>query len=121
MKDYEFFKAKELACKCGKCDGGQMDKITMERLVALRRFLAFPFTITSGFRCIDYNRSVGGARQSAHTKGRAVDIAAQGQKAWLIVTECAKFGFTGIGVSQKETSRFIHIDDDHITPRIWSY
>lgn len=98
-----------------------MDDITMGRLIALRRYLSFSFVITSGFRCEDYNKKIGGAEKSAHTSGRAVDIAVLGHEAWLIATQAPKFGFTGIGVSQKGASRFIHLDDDHIIGTLWSY
>lgn len=40
----------------------------------------FPLDISSGYRCPDLNRRVGGARTSQHTKGQAADFT------------CAKFG-----------------------------
>jgi class I fructose-bisphosphate aldolase len=35
MKDYQYFKAIELICKCGKCDGGNMDDNFMSKIVEL--------------------------------------------------------------------------------------
>lgn len=37
-----------------------------------------PIIITSGYRTVEHNRSVGGVRNSTHTKGMAADIAVVG-------------------------------------------
>lgn len=40
----------------------------------LRRMLQTPITITSGYRCSELNKAVGGVSNSWHTKGNAADI-----------------------------------------------
>lgn len=40
----------------------------------LRRMLKAPITITSGYRCPELNKAVGGVANSWHTKGNAADI-----------------------------------------------
>src|SRR5690625_2478038 len=59
------------------------------------------------------------------TTGRAVDIAVRGERAYWIVANANRYGFTGVGVSQKGGSRFIHLDDlsapDYPRPSVWSY
>lgn len=40
----------------------------------LRRLLQAPITITSGYRCQELNKAVGGVANSWHTKGNAADI-----------------------------------------------
>lgn len=40
----------------------------------LRRILQTPITITSGYRCQELNKAVGGVANSWHTKGNAADI-----------------------------------------------
>lgn len=40
----------------------------------LRRMLQTPITITSGYRCAELNKVVGGVPNSWHTKGNAADI-----------------------------------------------
>lgn len=40
----------------------------------LRRMLQTPITITSGYRCAELNKAVGGVPNSWHTKGNAADI-----------------------------------------------
>jgi len=53
-----------------------------------------------------------------------VDILIQGLDAFRLVKIALALGFTGLGVKQKSTGRFLHLDDlqqPHPRPRIWSY
>ena len=43
-------------------------------LQPLRDYLGVPIIITSGYRCTALNKLVGGAANSQHTKGQAVDF-----------------------------------------------
>jgi uncharacterized protein YcbK (DUF882 family) len=47
----------------------------MARLEQLRVEYGEALYITSGYRCPDHNRSIGGAKGSQHVKGNAADIA----------------------------------------------
>tara|TARA_R110000868_G_scaffold218370_1_gene468609 strand:- start:236 stop:670 length:435 start_codon:yes stop_codon:yes gene_type:complete len=40
----------------------------------LRLYLNTPIKISSGFRCLQVNKMIGGAKFSQHTKGEAMDI-----------------------------------------------
>ncbi len=40
----------------------------------LRAWYGGPIRVNSGFRCIELNKAVGGAKNSQHTKGEAADI-----------------------------------------------
>ncbi len=86
-----------------------------------------PMIITSGYRHAAYNQVVGGARNSPHLYGKAVDIACYGKKAFNIIKLAMKYDFTGIGVKQNgpHENRFIHLDTmsnkEHPRPFIWSY
>ena len=123
-KTVPFFSEKELSCKhCGK---NKMVPSFMQKIVKLRRELNFPFVVTSAYRCPAHNKKVSTTGEDGpHTTGRAIDIAVQGDLAYRLVAAALREGFTGIGVSQKGTSRFIHLDDldavEHARPRIWSY
>lgn len=93
-----------------------MDNAFMTKLIMLRKELAFPFIITSSLR--------NDSRHSLHNKGKAVDIAVRGGQAYKIIEAAPKHGFVGIGVSQKGSKRFIHLDtggEGFPRPRIWSY
>ena len=49
-------------------------QFTANKLELVRKVLAHPITITSGYRCPALNTQVGGSPTSAHTKGLAVDF-----------------------------------------------
>lgn len=70
------FKRKEFACKCG-CGFADVDIRLVEALEKLRTILGNkPILITSGCRCQAHNRKIGGASNSYHVQGKAVDIKA---------------------------------------------
>jgi len=114
-----YFTPEELQCPC--CKEFKMNVEFMIKLNKLRADLGFPFIITSGYRCEKHNKEIGGAKHSAHLTGNAVDIAVSHEKALDIVSEATSYGMNGVGVSQKGQGRFIHIDDKHESPTIWSY
>ena len=101
----------------------------MRRLEAVRRTLGEPMRVTSGYRTPEHNRRVSRTGyEGPHTTGRAVDVAAFGERALRLVRIALAHGFTGIGLKQKGPHhlRFVHLDDlagDHRTPRpwIWTY
>lgn len=77
-------------------------------------------TITSSIRCPEHNREVGGAPNSPHLRGYAVDIAVHGSRErYLIVEGARKAGFTRIGTANS----FVHMDcDPSLDPKvIWTY
>jgi len=64
----------------------------------------------------------------AHASGKACDLAVDREKAYLVLREAMRIGFTGIGVAQSGDGRFLHLDcitdeDDFHVPRptLWSY
>ena len=48
--------------------------LCMEVLQPLRDFLGKPVVISSGYRCAELNKAVGGVKNSQHMKGEAADI-----------------------------------------------
>jgi uncharacterized protein YcbK (DUF882 family) len=78
------FTAQEFACPCGKCDGlprlieGKVREVAWALQKGLRDPISLPVQITSGYRCTDHNRAVGGKSQSRHLAGDAVDLAIVG-------------------------------------------
>lgn len=119
------FSAAELACKCGCGMLPALDAV--ERLERVRVKVGFPLKVTSGARCAFYNQQVARTGDGGpHTTGRAFDLAVRGAQAYATVAAALAEGFTGIGVSQKGESRFLHIDDlpasaTRPRPTIWSY
>lgn len=126
---YLHFTEQEMRCKCGHCTGLPKAEF-MEKLEALRIYLAFPLIISSGYRCPEYNSQVStSGLEGPHTLALAADIQIYGTKALELVEAARDAGMTGIGVSQKsfnKQSRYIHVDCVHNTaeyprPWIWSY
>ena len=51
-----------------------MNESFLELLFKVRAQIDFPLVVTSGYRCKQHNKDVGGVPHSAHTKGLAVDV-----------------------------------------------
>lgn len=119
---YPNFSADEFRCKhTGLCN---MDQGFMARLQQLRSAYGRPMRVTSGYRHPTHPIEAAKSAPGAHTTGRAVDIACNGQQAFALVKLAIEHGFTGVGISQRAgVARFIHLDDLDwpIRPNIWSY
>lgn len=117
------FTREELQCKCG-CGKMEIPMASINRLQKLRDMVGFALPITSGYRCPDHNARVSGTgRTGPHTKG-AFDIGVSHHQAYMVLAAAIAVGFTGIGVNQKGTGRFIHVDDlpeSDLRPTVWSY
>lgn len=68
------FKRSEFKCNCGVCDFDTVDVELINVLQDIRDHFNNSVKVTSGNRCFNYNKSVGGADNSYHVRGRAVDI-----------------------------------------------
>ena len=98
----------------------EMDVQLLRRLDTARALAGTPFVITSDFRTEEHNEAVGGAADSAHLKGQAVDIACPDSYHRFIMYDGLRTaGFRRIGLG----ANFIHvdIDEDKPTPRTWTY
>lgn len=93
----------------------------MAKLIQLRSDFGHPLIVSSSFRTQAENQAMGGATKSSHLIGRAVDIVIRGEDALALVVMSFRYGMNGVGVNQKGKGRFIHLDDNHDTPTIWSY
>lgn len=109
-----YFQPHETQCRCG-CG---MD-IKPELLIQLnfaRQVAGVPFSITSGARCSDRNKKIGGNPNSAHTRGLAVDIAyANSAAKYHILRGLFAAGFKRIGDNADKS--FIHCDIDESLPQ----
>ena len=103
------FKVKEFACRDGS-DKVLIDVDLVAKLQDLRTYLNKPITITSGYRTDSYNKQCGGADNSYHLKGQAVDIYCSGVKPIVIALWAEFNGLGGIGLYLDRTQEFVHID-----------
>ena len=76
----------------------------------LRNYLGKPITILSGYRTDSYNKQCGGADNSYHLKGQAVDIYCSGVKPIVIALWAEFNGLGGIGIYLNRSQEFVHID-----------
>lgn len=115
-----YFKPTEFVCSCG-CGRGadEMNEQFVAALDLARKRAGLPFRVTSGFRCARHNKNVGGAADSSHTRGLAVDIAIQtSAQRYEILTALMGF-FDRIGLGKG----FIHVDMDptKVGNVVWVY
>lgn len=118
---YPNFSAKEFDCShCGK---NEMRADFMERLQALRNAYGRPMRITSGYRCQEHPIEAKKAKPGSHASGCACDVGIDGPDAHQLLSIALQLGFTGIGVQQKGSGRFIHLDTltSGLRPTVWSY
>ena len=116
------FSEDEFRCHCG-CGDAAMDEEFILLLQAVRDKVG-AIIISSGYRCPDHNERVSSSgRAGPHTTGMAADISAAGGDALLIMREAMLCGVERIGVNQKGSARFIHLDKSttHTSPALWSY
>lgn len=118
---YKNFTEAEFACKhTGK---NLVKKELLDKLQKLRNMYGKPLKVTSGYR--DPSHPIERVKDAPgpHTTGLAVDLAVQGADAYKVVALAMQLGFTGIGVQQKGSGRFIHLDliKSSMRPTIWSY
>jgi uncharacterized protein YcbK (DUF882 family) len=99
------FSSHEFRCK----DGSEhpIDPKLIAMLEQVRAHFDAPVIITSGYRSPDYNRRVGGARNSYHVRGMAADIQVRGIDPARVYAYCDQAFKTG-GVGKYKT--FTHVD-----------
>ena len=117
------FRLSEFACKCG-CGADHIDLRLVAMVQTIRTLFGKPIHITSGVRCKEHNASpaVGGLEDSAHLKGKAVDISCTNSTNRHRLIQILMYGsedINRIGIADS----FLHIDiDDTKSPNVvWTY
>lgn len=123
------FPESEFRCHCQACETKEMTTEVQENLTRLtatlerlRDVLAQPIIITSGYRCVEHNKQIGGAHDSTHLKGLAADIRVSGhngESLLALMKDLIKHGLLpdgGLGV-YKAYPRIVHYDLGR--PRRW--
>lgn len=115
-----FFKLREFDSPDLNGSGSLMDETLIDMLIEARSKANIPFIINSGYRTKEYNKRIGGVKNSSHLKGLAVDIkCVDSRSRSLILNALISAGFNRIGIAKT----FIHcdIDQDKPTNVIWMY
>lgn len=98
------FYLSEFECHCG-CSTTVVDYEHLQTLQRFRTTMDAAIRITSGYRCPDHNRAVGGATNSQHLYGNACDITMDGWTPRNVFIASDEF-FNGRG----EYATFTHVD-----------
>ena len=123
-EEKNYFKPKEFACRHTGDQG--FDPDFLKTLNAIREECGFSFALSSAYRSPEHPMEASKEVKGAHTHGKAVDILATGENALEIIRVAQKHGIQRIGIQQKGSGRFIHLDacteeDGFPCPSIWSY
>ena len=109
------FNVMEFRCQCGSNHETLISSELIEKLEALYATLnCSKIIVTSGYRCPDHDKAVGGTSSGQHTKGTAADVCCYGQDGQPISskTVCCKaqdLGFTGIA-NITSSYQYTHLD-----------
>lgn len=111
----EHFNSYEFRCGIGRgctCEDTLIDEQLLVWLEDIRlHFGGKKLTITSAYRCVSYNKSVGGTTGSYHTRGQAVDFVIVGVAPRTIAAYAESIGIKGIGLYETDSDgHFVHID-----------
>lgn len=103
-----YFTERELKCK--HTGDYVFDEGFLEILNAIREECEFALPISSGYRSPNHPLESRKTATGAHCTGKAVDVAVGGLKALKLIEVAQKHGIKRIGVNQRGSGRFIHLD-----------
>ena len=109
------FNVREFRCQCGQPHETLIASELIDKLEALYTALnCSKIIVTSGYRCPEHDKAVGGTSSGQHTKGTAADVCCYGQDGQPISskTVCCKaqdLGFTGIA-NITAAYQYTHLD-----------
>ena len=101
------FSVREFACSDGS-DTVLIDAALVKLLQQIRNWAGASVRISSGYRTPAYNKKIGGAANSYHTKGQAADIVVSGKTPAQVARFAQAIGAGGVGLYT--ASKFVHID-----------
>ena len=105
------------------CPHGTKDNLDKDLILSLERLereLERKLRYNSGYRCEACNAAAGGVKNSAHVRGKAVDIiVADSMQRFVIVRAVLQFSFVRVGIGKN----FVHVDVDTSLPQfvLWLY
>lgn len=117
----KYFSNRDFELCSPSCSIDDMDNDFLRKLDEAREKAGVPFKLNSAYRTYTHELAQGRSGNSAHTKGKAVDIScADSFQRFKILNALIEVGFTRIGIAKT----FIHVDSDdkRLSPNvIWTY
>lgn len=116
VSKWKHFDEKEFCCPC--CGEHRISKNLVDRLDFSREISGIPMRVTSGYRCKQYNRKVGGKPRSSHLDGTASDIfCPSGSIKATFLASFFESGIKRVGIYKN----FIHVDvsEKLPSPMVW--
>ena len=111
-KDIKYFTREEFRCKCGGkyCNGfpAEPQEGMVRAVDNVREHFGRAFTPNSGVRCPTHNANVGGASNSRHLYGKAVDFRVPGKTAAQVLAYLATL--PGLGYCYDIDGTSVHMD-----------
>lgn len=122
-RNYKNFSKHEFDCQY--TGENKMRPEFLELLQQIRTTYGKPMPISSGYR--DFTHPIERAKEKfgTHTYGVAADIAVSGEDAMELFTIAFGYGIRRLGLCQKGSTRFLHIDigdrELRFPPALWTY
>lgn len=116
----KYFSASEFLRCTPSCTIGQMDEGFLRLLDMVREKAGIPLVLNCAYRSREHELQKGRSGNSAHTKGKAVDIrCTTSANRYKIVAAALACGIRRIGIAKT----FVHLDNDGTLPQgvIWDY
>ena len=116
----KYFCEKEFNNCTPSCSMSDMDSEFLELLDKVREECGIPLVLTCAYRSKEWDLKKGRSGNSAHTKGKAVDIRCYSSTNYYkIIKASLEVGIPRIGIG----NGFIHLDNDPTLPQnvMWNY
>lgn len=116
----KYFSPKEFRACVPSCSIEQMEPGFLELLDRVREAAGIPLVLNCAYRSREWDLSKGRSGNSAHTRGRAVDIRCHtNANRYKIIAAALGCGVRRIGIGKN----FIHLDNDETLSQgvIWHY
>ena len=116
----KYFSPSEFTRCNPSCDISQMDEGFLALMDRVRELAGIPLVINSAYRSRSYELTKGRSGNSAHCKGKALDIRCNTSvNRFKIVAAAINAGIKRIGIGKT----FVHLDNDASLPQrvMWDY
>mgnify|MGYP003135785811 CR=1 FL=1 len=119
----ENFRNEEFACPC--CNKNDIKLVVLACLQEVREDFGRPIKITSGYRCYNHNKAVGGSPSSSHVKGLAADIKVEDSdyafRIMKSIFATDKFYRIGYGKMNGVLTLHVDLDENKLQHVLWGY